>query len=145
MSAMIIGLTSTLIAFPDSFGVEDDVGMSDEITVQVNGTSTESETEEESASEELSPEEDVSLSDEIETEIETENMDDSMMEDVIDTPRSQVENGVAASDVECKADLELVLKATNGMPACVSPSTAMKLIERGWAMSMDTMTEEEMQ
>ncbi|MBM3904980.1 MAG: PQQ-dependent sugar dehydrogenase [Thaumarchaeota archaeon] len=33
----------------------------------------------------------------------------------------------------CSAGLELVIKASNGNPACVKPATKLKLIERGWA------------
>lgn len=151
---MIVGLVGIAIAFSDAFGAEENMGMSDEITVQVNATSAESETNEETsegnmtsteseASGETSAQEEVSISDQVEIE-ESETTDDSMMEeDQIDTPRAQVEGGVSASDVICKSDLELVLKAKNGMPACVSPSTAMKLIERGWAVKIDTMMESE--
>ena len=35
----------------------------------------------------------------------------------------------------CKEGFELVFKATNGMPACVFPSSVEKLIAYGWARS----------
>ncbi|ABK77508.1 ABC-type amino acid transport/signal transduction system, periplasmic component/domain [Cenarchaeum symbiosum A] len=57
--------------------------------------------------------------------------------------------------VECNAGFELVLKKTNGQPACVKPDAKELLIERGWAieapmmemmddMMMDGMMEDEM-
>ena len=48
-------------------------------------------------------------------------------------PRIQVFNGVIPEDVECKSGFELIFKATNGNPACVSPASATKLIAMGWA------------
>jgi len=48
-------------------------------------------------------------------------------------PRIQVFNGVTPEDVECKSGFELIFKATNGNPACVSPASATKLIAMGWA------------
>ncbi len=36
------------------------------------------------------------------------------------------------SDSACKTGLELIFKASNNSPACVKPSTATKLVERGW-------------
>ena len=51
------------------------------------------------------------------------------------TPKQQTDVGILPSEVECKNGLELIFKATDGSPACVKPSTAEKLIERGWASS----------
>ncbi len=48
------------------------------------------------------------------------------------TPKQQTDVGILPSEVECKEGLELIFKY-NGSPACVKPSTAEKLIERGWA------------
>jgi len=50
------------------------------------------------------------------------------------SPRTQVDIGVASSDIICKEGLELIFKSTNGYPACVKPETAEKLIQRGWAI-----------
>ena len=33
---------------------------------------------------------------------------------------------------ECDAGRELIIKSSNGNPACVTPATAQKLVERGW-------------
>jgi hypothetical protein len=50
------------------------------------------------------------------------------------SPRAQFEKGVAAEDVVCKEDLELIIKAKNHSPACVKPETKQKLIQRGWTI-----------
>ena len=38
-------------------------------------------------------------------------------------------------DINCKSGLDLIVKKSNGLPACVKPETAEKLIQRGWAIS----------
>lgn len=48
-------------------------------------------------------------------------------------PLRQYKSGISISDIVCKHGLELVLKSSNGNPACVKPDTKEKLIERGWA------------
>ena len=49
-------------------------------------------------------------------------------------PLKQIRDGVDASKVTCTEGLELVLKKSNGLPACLKPSSVEKLIERGWAI-----------
>ena len=49
-------------------------------------------------------------------------------------PLKQIQNGVEPPDVTCTEGLELVLKVSNGQPACVKPSSVEKLTERGWAI-----------
>ncbi|MFQ5573063.1 MAG: alpha/beta fold hydrolase, partial [Nitrosopumilaceae archaeon] len=49
-------------------------------------------------------------------------------------PLKQINEGVSPDHVTCTEGLELVLKKSNGMPACVKPSSVVKLIERGWAI-----------
>ena len=49
------------------------------------------------------------------------------------SPLKQMKSGVSAEAVVCKEGLELIFKASNGSAACVMPSTASKLIKRGWA------------
>lgn len=49
------------------------------------------------------------------------------------SPLQQFNSGIAAKDVICRTDLQLIFKIENGYPACVNPDTAQKLIERGWA------------
>lgn len=48
------------------------------------------------------------------------------------TPREQVKYGVKPKDVSCDSGMELVLKNSNGSPACVKPETAERLIQLGW-------------
>ena len=47
-------------------------------------------------------------------------------------PRKQTASGVASEDVVCKPGLTLIIKSSNGNPACVRPSTAAKLSSAGW-------------
>jgi carboxymethylenebutenolidase len=49
-------------------------------------------------------------------------------------PLKQINSGQNPSDVTCTEGKELVLKQSNGMPACINPSSVAKLIERGWAI-----------
>lgn len=53
----------------------------------------------------------------------------------INTPLKQFKSGVAAKDVTCKENLELILKTKDNSPICVKSDTAMTLIKRSWAMS----------
>jgi len=50
-------------------------------------------------------------------------------------PLEQFKSGIKVQDVKCNAGFELVIKSTDGSPACVKPETAQKLVERGWAIS----------
>jgi len=52
---------------------------------------------------------------------------------LIISPLKQMQSGVLAKNVDCKSGFELIFKATNGNPACVSPASATKLIAMGWA------------
>ncbi len=47
------------------------------------------------------------------------------------SPKKQLELGIAPENVICNDGLELIFKQDNS-PACVTPSTAEKLIQRGW-------------
>lgn len=67
------------------------------------------------------------------------SMEDSMG-DHMATPLKQMSMGIAAHDVKCKDEFTIIFKATNGMPACVKPSSVDKLVEIGWA-SHDMMKE----
>jgi len=49
-------------------------------------------------------------------------------------PLKQISQGIMPDNVTCTEGLELVLKKSNGLPACVKPSSVEKLIERGWAI-----------
>lgn len=48
-------------------------------------------------------------------------------------PLQQFKFGISIQDIKCKENLELVIKARDGSPACVKPETKIKLIQRGWA------------
>jgi len=49
-------------------------------------------------------------------------------------PLKQIQEGTEPTGVTCTEGLELVLKLTNGQPACIKPSSVEKLIQRGWAI-----------
>ena len=49
-------------------------------------------------------------------------------------PLKQINDGIEPMNVTCTEGLELVLKFSNGNPACLKPSSVSKLIERGWAI-----------
>jgi len=49
-------------------------------------------------------------------------------------PLKQIQDGTDPSDVTCTEGLELIMKVSNGQPACIKPSSVEKLIERGWAI-----------
>lgn len=48
-------------------------------------------------------------------------------------PLEQLRSGIKARNVTCNDDMQLIIKAEDGSPACVKHDTAQKLIERGWA------------
>ena len=48
------------------------------------------------------------------------------------SPLQQVKSGVAPKDVQCKSGLTLIFKAEDGSPACVDPTVAQVLAQRGW-------------
>lgn len=50
------------------------------------------------------------------------------------SPHSQFAGKVPLAAIKCPDGLELIMKKTNGMPACVKPSTATILLERGWGI-----------
>lgn len=52
----------------------------------------------------------------------------------LDSPRTQFMPDVPANMVQCPQGLELIMKKSNGMSACVKPTTLQILIERGWGV-----------
>lgn len=50
-----------------------------------------------------------------------------------ESPRMQAMSGVPPDKVQCVKGLELVIRAEDGSPACVTPSTAARLLSQGWA------------
>ncbi|MDE1767501.1 MAG: hypothetical protein KGI27_14695, partial [Thaumarchaeota archaeon] len=55
-------------------------------------------------------------------------------------PLDQFWSGIASKDIQCKEDLQLVIKSEDGSPACVRPGTAYMLIHSGWAKEIVTNT-----
>lgn len=53
----------------------------------------------------------------------------------VPTPLGQYRFGIEPINIRCIDEHELILKSSNGLPACVSTETKQKLIERGWAKS----------
>jgi len=49
-------------------------------------------------------------------------------------PLKQIQGGITPTSVICTEGLELVLKFSNGNPACIKPTSVEKLIQRGWAI-----------
>ena len=49
-------------------------------------------------------------------------------------PLKQISQGIDPSNVTCTEGKILVLKQSNGLSACVNPSSVEKLITRGWAV-----------
>jgi len=50
------------------------------------------------------------------------------------SPLKQTRAGVLPNDVVCKIGYELIIKSNTNMPACVSSSTALKLVSVGWGI-----------
>ena len=48
------------------------------------------------------------------------------------SPLQQVKSGIAPKDVQCKSGFTLIFKAEDGSPACVDPTVAQILAQRGW-------------
>ncbi len=68
-------------------------------------------------------------------EVESEFSQTEQVSSLSNSPRKQMQNGIAAKDVVCKQGFELIFKSSDNSPACVKPSSAKKLIERGWAQN----------
>ena len=56
------------------------------------------------------------------------------------SPLKQLKSGVAAKDIRCSNDLELIIKITNSSPACVKPDSVNKLVLLGWTKSLPDNT-----
>ncbi len=52
-------------------------------------------------------------------------------------PNKQQQLGISGKDVQCKLGFELILKAYSNSAICVTPDTASKLVERGWATKLN--------
>jgi len=49
-------------------------------------------------------------------------------------PLKQISDGIDPANVTCTEGIEIVLKKSNGNPACLKPESVAKLIARGWAI-----------
>ena len=59
-----------------------------------------------------------------------------LLNEFLSPPLKQMEENILPTNIICKANLELILKSSDDSPACVKPSTAEKLIERGWGKTI---------
>jgi hypothetical protein len=59
---------------------------------------------------------------------------------ILSSPLKQFNSGINPNDVKCNSGFQLIIKAKDGSPACVTPQTAQKLVERGWAKSISQTT-----
>ncbi|MEO9277056.1 MAG: hypothetical protein ABI340_04675 [Nitrososphaera sp.] len=50
------------------------------------------------------------------------------------SPLKQFQSGISLQHIQCYDGLELILKSSDGSPACVKSDTVQILIERGWGM-----------
>jgi|SRR5437867_8452901 len=50
----------------------------------------------------------------------------------LESPLQQFRSGIKIQDIRCQPLFTLIMKSDDGSPACVKPSTAQKLVERGW-------------
>ena len=53
-------------------------------------------------------------------------------EQLIPSPLKQFKSGISAIDIQCKEILQLVFKTRDGSPACVKPSSILRLVTQGW-------------
>lgn len=53
--------------------------------------------------------------------------------EIVLPPLKQSKNGIKANLIDCKPTLVLIIKNSDGSPACVKPDTKSRLFERGWA------------
>lgn len=55
----------------------------------------------------------------------------------VTTPKKQLDFGIKKADVFCKGDLFKVIKKSDGMPKCVKPETAKKMLANDWIKPYD--------
>lgn len=49
-------------------------------------------------------------------------------------PLKQTASGIAPENVTCAEGLQIIIKKSSGIPACVKPNSVAALIERGWGI-----------
>lgn len=59
----------------------------------------------------------------------------------VESPLKQFKQGIPISEVKCSKDHQLIVKKSDNTPACVFSTTVPILVERGWATSVNTITE----
>ena len=75
-------------------------------------------------------------------EVESEFSQTEQVSSLSNSPRKQMQNGIAAKDVVCKSGLALMIR-TSGDAACVKPSTAEKLTTAGFGTIEKEAVEQE--
>ncbi len=50
------------------------------------------------------------------------------------SPRQQVSAGIDAGEIECREGYSLVMKTSNGLPMCLKAESALRMIEKGFAV-----------
>ena len=63
----------------------------------------------------------------------------------IPSPREQMDSGISASNVVCKAGLTLIVRANTDAAACVKKSSTDELVQKGWAVKLATFLEKKPQ
>jgi len=53
-------------------------------------------------------------------------------------PLMQYKQGILIENISCKRGLELVVKNSDNMPACLTSSSAKILVDRGWAVIIES-------
>ncbi len=53
-------------------------------------------------------------------------------------PLIQYKQGISLENISCKKGLELVVKNSDNMPACLTSSSAKILVDRGWAVIIES-------
>ena len=64
----------------------------------------------------------------------------SLDKTIIESPLKQFKSGISPENVLCKEGLQLVVKTSNGNPACVKQSSISKLFEHHWGLPYDKLT-----
>ena len=61
-------------------------------------------------------------------------------ESFLPSPLKQFKSGISAYDVKCNQGLILIIKSTDGSPACVKPDNVIQLVKIGWAKNLSAST-----
>ena len=131
---LLLAITaSTIFAFDGAVFAQEAEAPEEEITEEVS-EETEGEVMEDESVEEGAMEDDA--------EVMEDEMEATMMEDDVDSPRQQLMSGTDPHEIACGTGLQLVFKATNFHPACVKESSYQVLLQRGWVSDHDPSHEE---